>query len=104
MLDRVGFGGKAANSPSCEGAHVIHPPLVGRFGEELQVDRDDFVRPETVVQIGLPPNRIDPLRATASLEGRATEASFGTVNTMHCGRPVLQEFAVHIVTGRCAVR
>jgi hypothetical protein len=28
---------------------------------EPQIDRADFVRPETVIQIGLPPNRIDLL-------------------------------------------
>jgi hypothetical protein len=27
----------------------------------MRISRDDFVRPDTVVQIGLPPNRIDLL-------------------------------------------
>jgi hypothetical protein len=29
--------------------------------EETQIERADLVRPETVIQIGLPPNRIDLL-------------------------------------------
>ena len=28
---------------------------------DLEISQDDFVRPETVIQIGLPPNRIDVL-------------------------------------------
>jgi hypothetical protein len=49
--------------PTPENADRVREALI-RFGaplENLQLDRDDFVRPETVVQIGLPPNRIDLL-------------------------------------------
>jgi len=47
--------------PTPENADRVWQALI-RFGaplSELEVDRTDFVRPETVVQIGLPPNRID---------------------------------------------
>lgn len=49
--------------PTPENADRVWDALI-RFGaplEDLQLDRDDFIRQETVVQIGLPPNRIDLL-------------------------------------------
>jgi len=42
-----------------------------RFGAplgDLGVDRNDFLRPETVVQLGLPPNRIDILTGITGIE------------------------------------
>ena len=51
--------------PTPENADRVWEALT-RFGaplEDMEVDRDDFVRPDTVVQIGLPPNRIDLLTA-----------------------------------------
>ena len=47
--------------PTPENADRVWTALV-RFGaplEALGIEREDFVRPETVVQIGLPPNRVD---------------------------------------------
>jgi len=49
--------------PTVENAGRVWQALI-RFGaplDDLGVDLDDFVRPGTVVQIGLPPNRIDVL-------------------------------------------
>jgi hypothetical protein len=64
--------------PTPENAERVWQAL-GRFGaplEDMQVDRADFVRPDTVVQIGLPPNRIDLLTAitgVASFEAAWSE-------------------------------
>ena len=55
--------------PTRENAERVWEALI-RFGaplEDLQIDRDDFMRPETVVQIGLPPNRIDLLTGLTGL-------------------------------------
>ena len=55
--------------PTAENADRVWEALT-RFGaplEALQVDRSDFIRPETVVQIGLPPNRIDLLTGLTGL-------------------------------------
>ncbi|MDH3208372.1 MAG: hypothetical protein OEO79_17355 [Gemmatimonadota bacterium] len=49
--------------PAPENADRVWEALT-RFGaplEDMRISRDDFVRPDTVVQIGLPPNRIDLL-------------------------------------------
>ena len=49
--------------PTDENAARVWAALV-RFGaplDDLDVTREDLVRPETVIQIGLPPNRIDVL-------------------------------------------
>ena len=49
--------------PTPENADRVWQALI-RFGAplaELQVDQADLLRPETVIQIGLPPNRIDLL-------------------------------------------
>lgn len=49
--------------PTPENAERVWRALV-HFGAplaDLQVDREDFVRAKTVIQIGLPPNRIDLL-------------------------------------------
>jgi hypothetical protein len=46
-----------------ENAHLVWQALVN-FGaplDELQIGWEDFMRPSTVIQIGLPPNRIDLL-------------------------------------------
>ena len=51
--------------PTQENAERVWQAL-SRFGaplKDMHVDRADFVRPDTVVQIGLPPNRIDLLTA-----------------------------------------
>ena len=56
--------------PTYENAERVWKALI-RFGaplEELKVDRADFVRPDTVVQIGLPPNRIDLLTGITGVE------------------------------------
>ena len=56
--------------PTAENAGRVWRALT-RFGaplEELGVNRDDFVRPETVVQIGLPPNRIDVLTGITGVD------------------------------------
>lgn len=60
--------------PTPENAERVWQALT-RFGaplEDMRVDRADFVRPDTVVQIGLPPNRIDLLTAITGV------ASFGS--------------------------
>jgi hypothetical protein len=49
--------------PTRENAERVWEALI-RFGAplgDLDISQEDFVRPETVVQIGLPPNRIDVL-------------------------------------------
>ena len=49
--------------PTRENAERVWEALI-RFGApiaDLDISQDDFVRPETVIQIGLPPNRIDVL-------------------------------------------
>ena len=46
-----------------ENANLVWQALV-KFGarlDDLEIDPADFVRPATVIQIGLPPNRIDLL-------------------------------------------
>jgi hypothetical protein len=40
--------------------------------EDLGVSRDDFVRPETVVQVGAAPNRIDVLTSIGGVEDFAS--------------------------------
>lgn len=53
-----------------ENAHLVWQALVN-FGaplEDLEIDRADFVRPATVIQIGLPPNRIDLLTGLTGIE------------------------------------
>ena len=49
--------------PTPENAQRVWKALV-RFGAplgDLEIERGDFVRPDTVIQVGLPPNRIDIL-------------------------------------------
>jgi hypothetical protein len=49
--------------PTLENAERVWEALI-RFGaplDDMDVSRDDFVRPNTVIQIGLPPNRVDVL-------------------------------------------
>jgi hypothetical protein len=49
--------------PAPENADRVWDALI-HFGaplDDLGVDRNDFIRPATVVQLGLPPNRIDIL-------------------------------------------
>lgn len=49
--------------PTQENAERVWEAFVGFEAplDDLDISRDDFVRTETVVQIGLPPNRIDLL-------------------------------------------
>lgn len=57
--------------PTPENADLVWQALV-RFGaplEDMRIERSDFVRPDTVVQIGLPPNRIDLLTTITGVEG-----------------------------------
>ena len=56
--------------PTSENAGRVWDALT-RFGaplDDLQVDRHDFFRPGTVVQLGLPPNRIDILTGITGVE------------------------------------
>lgn len=56
--------------PSNENAERVWHALA-EFGaplETLKVTRDDFVRPDVVVQLGLPPNRIDILTGVSGLD------------------------------------
>ena len=56
--------------PTFENAERVWEALI-RFGaplEELKIDRADFVRADTVVQIGLPPNRIDLLTGITGVD------------------------------------
>ena len=56
--------------PTAENAGRVWQALI-RFGaplDDLGVDLDDFVRPGTVVQIGLPPNRIDLLTGITGVD------------------------------------
>ncbi|NNF13211.1 MAG: hypothetical protein HKN72_08310 [Gemmatimonadetes bacterium] len=53
-----------------ENAKLVWEALV-QFGaplEDLEIDPADFVRPATVIQIGLPPNRIDVLTELTGIE------------------------------------
>lgn len=55
--------------PSPENAEHVWQALA-EFGaplEALDVTRDDFVRPDVVVQLGLPPNRVDILTGVSGL-------------------------------------
>lgn len=57
--------------PTRQNADRVWQALI-RFGAplaELEIDRSDFVRPETVIQIGLPPNRIDLLTGITGVDG-----------------------------------
>ncbi len=83
--------------PTPENADRVWQALI-RFGaplEDLQIDRDDFVRPETVVQIGLPPNRIDLLTGitgVANFSGAweaRTESEVGGQTIPFLGRETL---------------
>lgn len=56
--------------PTQENADRVWDALM-RFGaplEDLGVNRKDFVQPETVVQLGLPPNRIDILTGITGVQ------------------------------------
>jgi len=53
-----------------ENANLVWQALV-KFGaplDDLEIDPADFVRPATVIQIGLPPNRIDLLTGLTGIE------------------------------------
>ena len=55
--------------PTAENADRVWQALAG-FGaplEGLRLSRDDFSRPDTVVQLGLPPQRVDILTALSGL-------------------------------------
>jgi hypothetical protein len=55
--------------PSVENAERVWRALVA-FGarlDDLDIDRDDFTRPDIVAQLGLPPNRIDILTGVSGL-------------------------------------
>lgn len=41
---------------------------IGAPLQDLEIDPADFVRPATVIQIGLPPNRIDLLTGLTGIE------------------------------------
>ncbi len=83
--------------PTDENAAKVWDGLV-RFGaplEDLGITLDDFVRPGTVVQIGLPPHRIDVLTEisgvgdfAAAWEGRV-ERDVGGARIPFLGREML---------------
>jgi hypothetical protein len=55
--------------PSAENADRVWRALAA-FGaplDELDIDRQDFTRPDVVAQLGLPPNRIDILTGVSGL-------------------------------------
>jgi hypothetical protein len=55
--------------PSAENADRVWRALAA-FGapmEDLDIDRQDFTRPDIVAQLGLPPNRIDVLTGVSGL-------------------------------------
>jgi hypothetical protein len=79
-----------------ENAERVWAALV-RFGapvESMKVTREDLVRPDTVVQIGLPPNRIDILTSLTGVAfpdawtARVTQ-SMGTLEVPFIGRETL---------------
>jgi hypothetical protein len=68
-----------------DNAQRIWKALV-RFGapvESMNVTQEDLLRPDTVVQIGLPPNRIDIL---TSLSGVEFEAAWNSRVTQSVGK------------------
>jgi hypothetical protein len=83
--------------PTDENAAKVWRALVA-FGAplgELGVTAEDFIRPETVVQIGLPPNRIDVLTQISGVQDFAgawhdrVEHEVGDVLVPFVGRDTL---------------
>jgi hypothetical protein len=83
--------------PTPENADRVWDALT-HFGAplgDLGVDRDDFLRPETVVQLGLPPNRIGFLTGITGIEefehawAARTESEIGDHTIPFLGRETL---------------
>lgn len=86
--------------PSAENAALVYEAL-GRFGAPLQhFSLDDLQRPDMVIQLGLPPSRID---LVTSIDGVTFEEAWPARTESRYGDNVIQVIGlVHLIQNKRA--